>query len=330
MLVKRKILSKRWKVCFFNLADNAKGGGIVPLKKFLLPALAEIADKDRKVGEVEGLSTGYEKLDRYFMGMRPGQFIVLAARPGMGKTSLSLNIATNVCRQTKFPVAIFSLEMLAEELTMRLISGSAKVDSKKIKAKNFTSNELKSLGTAVEELSNYSIFINDSSATTVLDIQSQCRKLRFEQGLSMVIIDYIQLLNATDKKIPREQQIAEMSRSLKLMAKDLQCPVIAMSQLNRAVESRPNKRPNNSDLRESGAIEQDADIVSFVYRDELYNPDTKEPGVAEIIIGKNRNGETGITKLAWVGRYTSFEDLSYQEQEQEGVPLGDFHHSAYN
>ena len=204
--------------------------------------------------------------------------------------------------------------MVAKELSMRLLSARAKIDSKKILTKNYNAEDLKNMGEAIQELSSYPIFINDSGDTTVVDIQSQCRKLLSEYGLGLVILDYLQLMSSLNKNLPREQQIAEMSRSLKLMAKELDCPVLAMSQLNRAVESRPNKRPNTSDLRESGAIEQDADIVAFVYRDELYNPDTPEPGMAEIIVGKNRNGETGTAKLAWVGPYTSFENLSPQKE----------------
>ena len=301
---------------FFKLTSDAKSGTMVQLKNCLVENLKDLEDSSRTHGEVNGLPTGYQQLDRFFLGMRPGQLIVLAARPGMGKTSLALNIASNVCRKAceekqRLPcVAIFSLEMVSGELSMRLLSAQAKIESKKLLTKNFTPEDLKSLGMAVEELSSYPIFINDSGDTTVLDIQGQCRKLQNEYGLGLIIVDYIQLMSSVNKTLPREQQIAEMSRALKTMAKELQCPILAMSQLNRAVEGRPNKRPNTSDLRESGAIEQDADMVAFVYRDEMYNPDTPEPGVAEIIIGKNRNGETGTAKLAWVGRYTSFEDLS--------------------
>ena len=304
---------------FFNLTGHAKSGQMVQLKTCLLEGLKDL---ESNTGEATGLSTGYPQLDRYFLGMRPGQLIILAARPGMGKTSLALNMAANVCEQAKKPVAIFSLEMLANELSMRMLSSKSKVDSKKIRTKNYTGEELKTMGIAIQELSAYPIFINDSGSTTVVDIQSQCRKLLGEYGLGMVIVDYLQLMSSPNKNLSREQQIAEMSRSLKLMARELECPVIAMSQLNRQVESRPNKRPNISDLRESGSIEQDADIVSFVYRDELYNPDTPEPGVAEIIVGKNRNGETGVAKLAWIGPYTSFENLSPRQQDPvSSIPL---------
>ena len=249
--------------------------------------------------------------------MQPGQLIILAARPAMGKTSLALNIANNVCQLHQKPVAIFSLEMLDKELSMRLLSSKAKVDSKRLRTKNFLDTDLRNIGRAFKELASFPIFINDNGETTVLDVQSQCRKIQAEHGLGLVIIDYLQLMNPHNKVISREQQISEMSRGLKTLAKELECPVIALSQLNRGVEARPNKRPNTADLRESGAIEQDADIVMFVYRDEVYNPDTKEPGVAEVIVGKNRGGETGTAKLAWVGAYTSFENLSYQGDERD-------------
>ncbi len=295
---------------FFKLTNDAKSGAMVQLNNCLMENLKELEDTSRKAGEIQGLSSGYPELDKLLLGMQPGQLIILAARPAMGKTSLALNMAINGCEQSKLPVAIFSLEMLSNELSMRLLSGKAKVDSKRIRTKNFFDQDLRSLGKAVHELSTFPIFINDSGESTILDIQSQCRKIKTDQGLGLVIIDYLQLMSSPDKRLPREQQISEMSRGLKNMAKDLQCPVVALSQLNRGVEARPNKRPSTADLRESGAIEQDADVVMFVYRDEVYNPDTKEPGIAEIIVGKNRAGETGTVKLAWVGAYTSFENLA--------------------
>lgn len=298
---------------FFKLTNDAKSGGMVKLNSTLKQNLKELEDTTRLMGEIAGLSTGYPRLDELLLGMQPGQLIVLAARPAMGKTSLALNVAVSSCIQSGLPVAIFSLEMLATELSMRLLTGRAKVDSKRVRKKAFLDTDLRSIAKATQELSALPIYINDSGNTTILDIQSQCRKIKAEQGLGLIVIDYLQLMGSTNKSIQREQQIAEISRGLKTMAKELGCPVIALSQLNRGVESRPNKRPSTADLRESGAIEQDADIVMFVYRDEVYYPDTKEPGVAEIIIGKNRAGEIGTAKLAWVGAYTSFENLAHRE-----------------
>lgn len=298
---------------FFKLTNEAKTGGMVKLNTTLRQNLKDLEDTSRSIGEIAGLSTGYPRLDELILGMQPGQLIVLAARPAMGKTALALNVAVSSCLQSGLPVAIFSLEMLATELSMRLLTGRAKVDSKRIRKKAFLDTDLRSIAKATQELSGLPIFINDSGSTTILDIQSQCRKIKADQGLGLIIIDYLQLMGSVNKSIQREQQIAEISRGLKTMAKELGCPVIALSQLNRGVESRPNKRPTTADLRESGAIEQDADIVMFVYRDEVYYPDTKEPGIAEIIIGKNRSGEIGTAKLAWVGAYTSFENLTHRD-----------------
>jgi len=296
---------------FFKITNSAKHSGMVKLNECLKENIRDLADNSRKPGEITGLPTGYKHLDRLLLGMQPGQLIVLAARPAMGKTALALNMALNTCISTKLPVAIFSLEMLSAELSMRLLSNRAKVDSKRMRTKEFFDQDMKNIGRAINELSALPILINDSGDVTVPDIQSQCRKIKSEQGLGMVIIDYLQLMRSHSNNPSREQQISEISRSLKNMAKELKCPVMALSQLNRQVEARPNKRPNTADLRESGAIEQDADIVMFVYRDEVYNPDTKEKGIAEIIVGKNRSGEIGTAKLAWVGAHTSFENLTY-------------------
>ncbi len=298
---------------FFKLTNDAKSAGMIKLNASLKQNLKELEDTTRMTGEISGLSTGYPDLDQRLLGMQPGQLIILAARPAMGKTSLALNIAVHSCLQSGLPVAIFSLEMLATELSMRLLTGRAKVDSKRVRKKAFLDTDLRNIAKATQELSALPIYINDSGSTTILDIQSQSRKIKADQGLGLIVIDYLQLMGSTSKTMQREQQIAEISRGLKTMAKELGCPVIGLSQLNRGVESRPNKRPTTADLRESGAIEQDADIVMFVYRDEVYNPDTKEPGIAEIIVGKNRAGEIGTAKLAWVGAYTSFESLSHRD-----------------
>ena len=301
---------------FFRLTNVAKAGSMQKLNVFLKENLNELQDASMKPGDTQGLSTGYNKLDEFLLGMRPGQLIVLAARPAMGKTSLALNIAHWACEKSGLPVAIFSLEMTAAELSMRMLTSEAKVDSKKVRTKNYSSSDLRRIGDAVTNLSTLPVFINDSGSSTIADIQSQCRKIKADQGLGLVVVDYLQLMGSHDRSLPREQQISEMSRGLKNMAKELECPVMALSQLNRGVESRPNKRPNNADLRESGAIEQDADVVMFVYRDEVYNAETREPGIAEIIVGKNRSGETGLAKLRWVGQYTSFENIAHNQEPQ--------------
>ena len=279
--------------------------------------LKELEDTSRGAGELSGLSTSFPELDKYLLGMQSGQLIILAARPGMGKTSLALNIGTRACKATKLPIAIFSLEMLDSELSMRILSSEAKVDSKRLRTKNFLDTDLRNIGHAVQELSTLPMYINDNGGMTVPDILSNCRKIKAEAGLGLIIIDYLQLMKSHTNNPSREQQISEISRGLKSMAKELQCPVVALSQLNRSVESRPDKRPNTADLRESGAIEQDADIVLMVYRDDFYNKDSKEPGIAEIIVAKNRAGETGTAKLAWVGAHTSFENLSPRASEND-------------
>lgn len=298
---------------FFKLTNDAKTGQLTKLNVCLKDNIKELEDTSRKAGEIQGIPTGYKSLDSILLGMQAGQLIILAARPAMGKTALALNIAQNACAFTKLPVAIFSLEMMKKELSMRLLTQKAKVDAKKIKLKNFDDTDLRKISMGIQALSELPIYIDDNGAITILDIQSQCRKIKAEQGLGLIVIDYLQLMNSHTKTTSREQQISEISRGLKSMAKELDCPVIALSQLNRSVESRPNKRPNVSDLRESGAIEQDADIVMFVYRDDYYNPDSKEPGIAEIIVGKNRAGSVDTAKLSFVGAHTSFENLAYED-----------------
>ena len=299
---------------FFNLTQDSRVEGMKKLNSCLKDNLKELEDSSRNPGEISGISTGYPKLDALLLGMQPGQLIVLAARPAMGKTSLAMNISVNTCEATGLPVAVFSLEMLAAELSMRLLTGKAKVDSRRVRKKEFLDNDLRNIGMAIKELSSLPIFINDSTVS-ILDIKSHCRRIKSEHGLGLIVIDYLQLLKSHTNNPSREQQISEMSRGLKELAKELEVPVITLSQLNRSVEGRPEKRPNVSDLRESGAIEQDADVVMMVYRDEVYRPDTKDKGIAEIIVGKNRSGETGTAKLAWVGSYTSFENLAFEHQE---------------
>ncbi|MBI2522257.1 MAG: replicative DNA helicase [Bdellovibrio sp.] len=298
---------------FFKLTNDAKNKGLKTLKDCIKVNLKELEDTSRAPGELTGLPTSFGRLDAKLLGMQPGQLIVIAARPGMGKTALALNMAVRSCKMSQFPVVIFSLEMLGKELSMRVLSAEANVELKRLKMKNFMEQDLRSIANATRTLSNLPIFINDDGNTTVLDIQSYCRKIKAERGLGLVVIDYLQLLRSHTSNPSREQQIAEMSRALKGMAKELDCPVVAMSQLNRSVEARPDKRPTTSDLRESGSIEQDADIVILIYRDDYYNKDSKEPGVAELIVAKNRSGETGPVKVLWKGVYTSFENLTERD-----------------
>ncbi len=294
---------------FFKLTTDAKVGEMQKISACLKANLKELATPAKKEGEISGIPTGFSALDRKLLGMRPGQLVIMAARPGMGKTALAMNVAVNAVKATKLAVAVFNLEMLAPELSMRMLSSEAKVDSVRIRSRNFLDTDLRNINKAIPELSSYPLFINDSGNTSIFDIQSQCRKIKMEQGLGLIVIDYIQLMRPTNPAIPREQQISEISRGLKQLAKEMECPVIALSQLNRGVESRTDKRPMISDLRESGSIEQDADIVMLIYRDDYYNENSKEKGVAEVIVAKNRSGEQGNVKLSWIGNCFLFSNL---------------------
>ncbi len=302
----------------FKITQEVRSGGMQKLSSLLKTNLATIYDRSKKPGELLGLSTGFGQLDGRLLGLQAGQLIIVAARPGMGKTAFALNLATNVAR-TQLPVAVFSLEMLGSELSMRLIASEAKIDSKKLRTKDLKIHEMKSLGPAFQRMASWPLFINDSGTLTVTDVQSECRKIKAQSGLGLVIIDYVQLMKPHTKSPSREHQISEISRGLKQLAKELECPVIALSQLNRGVESRPDKRPMVSDLRESGSLEQDADVVLLIYREDFYFAEkSQEKDVAELIVGKNRAGETGTAKLKWTGSTTTFSNLT-----QEDVPMPD-------
>ncbi len=302
---------------FFKLTSETRTGSLRHIKTYLKQSLKSLEDVSRKKGEISGLPTGYMALDKKLLGLQPGQLVVMAARPGVGKTSLALNMMVNSVKHTGLPAVIFSLEMLGDELTNRLISSEASVDSERMRTKNFLDSDLRSIGSTVQTLSQLPIHINDNASVNIFDIKSQCRKVKMEEGLGIIVIDYLQLMQGSNKSISREQQISEISRGLKNLAKELGCPVLALSQLNRAVESRPDKRPLISDLRESGSIEQDADIVMMIYRDEMYNPESKDKGIAEVIIAKNRAGERGTAKLAWIGSQTKFASLSSNYEDNE-------------
>lgn len=293
---------------FFKLTNEAKSGRMTTLNQSLKEVIKDMQNPARKPGEIGGLPSGYHKLDEYLLGLQPGQMIVIAGRPGSGKTALGINIAVNACLETKLPIAIFSLEMQAKELSIRILSYRAKVENRKFKTKSFDAVDMQSIARAMNELSEMPIQINDSGSVTLPDIQSQCRKIKAERGLGMIVIDYLQLMKSHSNTPSREQQISEISRGIKMMAKELECPVIVLSQLNREAE-KDGKRPSTSQLRESGAIEQDADVIMLVYRQDLNNFDNPT-NIAEIIIGKNRAGSQGVVQLAWKGEYTSFEALA--------------------
>jgi replicative DNA helicase len=264
---------------------------------------------------ITGVASGFPALDRMTAGFQPSDLSIIAARPGMGKTSLALSIASNIgvplsaASGKGKAVAIFSLEMSKEQLVVRLLCSLADVDSSKVRSGRLENRDFPKLVEAAGRIAESSIFIDDTGALTITELRAKCRRLHKEHPLSVVIVDYLQLLRSPAYQKFREQEISDISRSLKALAKELHVPVIALSQLNRSVESRENKRPQMSDLRESGAIEQDADIVMFIYRDEVYNPETRDPGVAEVLIAKQRNGPVGTVRLAFIAKTTTFATL---------------------
>ena len=264
---------------------------------------------------ITGIPTGFADLDYITAGLHPSDLIILAARPAMGKSAFVLNVATNAAVRANVPVAIFSLEMSKEQMTNRILCSEAMVDSNKVRTGKIEDDDWTKLAEASGLLSTSQIFIDDTPGISIMEIRAKCRKLKLEKNIGLVVIDYIQLVQASNKKnSSREQEISEISRSLKILAKEISVPVIALSQLSRSVEQRPDHRPMLSDLRESGAIEQDADIVMFLYRDDYYNEDSEKKNIAEVILAKHRAGNTGTVELAWLGNYTKFANLDkYRE-----------------
>ncbi len=265
-----------------------------------------------------GLPTGYVGLDAKIQGMQPGQLILIAARPGMGKSSFAVNIAQHVAIKGKVPVAIFTLEMTKEELCSRIVSSEARIDNKKIKVGDLTQNEVSRYLEVMDPIAASPLYIDDTASISATELRAKCKRLKLEKGLGLVVIDYLQLMTGSGRE-SRQQEISEISRSLKLLAKELEIPVIALSQLSRAVEQRKDDhRPMLSDLRESGAIEQDADMVMFLYREDKYNEATEEKNVCECILAKNRAGEPGTVKLSWIGEFTTFYNLETVYGRNEG------------
>jgi replicative DNA helicase len=271
--------------------------------------------------DITGIPTGFTDLDQKTSGLQPGDLIIVAGRPSMGKTAFSLNIAENVALESGLPVAVFSMEMAGTQLVMRMMGSVGKLDQHKVRTGRLQDDDWQRLTYAVGKLNEAPLYIDESAALTALELRARARRLHRQCGkLGLIVIDYIQLMSSTRQGENRATEISEISRSLKALAKELDVPVIALSQLNRSLEQRPNKRPVMSDLRESGAIEQDADVILFIYRDEVYNPETPEKGISEIIIGKQRNGPIGTVRLAFLGEYTRFENLahgSYPEHRGE-------------
>ncbi len=295
----------------FDVLQKRNGNEFENIGDVVLRTLNSIEQAAKNKGHITGLETGFRDLDYKTAGLQKSDLILVAARPAMGKTAFVLNIAEYVALHSTSTIALFSLEMSKEQLVKRMLSMNSKVDSQKIRTGNLEMEEWSKLVESVRRLGNSNLVIDDTSGITASEIRSKCRRLKIEKGLDLVIIDYLQLMSGSGKRWGenRQQEISEISRSLKVMARELDVPVIALSQLSRAVEQRPEKRPMLSDLRESGAIEQDADMVMFLYRDEYYNAESEYKGQAEVIIAKQRSGPTGAIHLAWLAQYTKFGNL---------------------
>ena len=292
----------------FNILQKKNTKSSVHIKDVLIDAFARLEQLYNNKDSITGVPTGFIELDKKTAGLQPANLIFIAARPAMGKSALALNIAANAAIRAKVPVAIFSLEMSKEELTNRILCSEAMVDSGKIRNGSIEDDDWLKLANALGPVSEAPIYIDDTPGITIMELRAKCRKMKIENDLGLVVIDYLQLMQGT-KTENRQQEISEISRSLKILAKELNIPVIALAQLSRAPEMRADHRPILSDLRESGSIEQDADIVAFIYRDDYYNEDTERKNVSEIIIAKQRSGSTGTVELGWIGDYTKFVNL---------------------
>lgn len=293
----------------FDIIQNKGSGEFVSIKDIVIKSLESIESAAKSKGSVTGIPTGFYDLDYKTAGLQPSDLILVAARPSMGKTAFVLNIAEYVAVKSGITTAIFSLEMSKDQLVKRIISMNSKVDSQAIRSGELKDEDWVKLVESARMIGNSGLIIDDTPGISISELRSKCRKFKLENNLGLVIIDYLQLMSGSKKSESRQQEISDISRGLKALAREINAPVIALSQLSRAVEQRPDKRPMLSDLRESGAIEQDADVVMFIYRDDYYNRDSEEAGVSEIIIGKQRNGPTGTVKLAWLSQFTKFANL---------------------
>lgn len=293
----------------FDLIQRRNTDEFVPIRQIVMNAMDRIERASHNKGNVTGIATGFIDLDYRTAGMQPSDLILVAARPSMGKTAFVLNIAEYVAFKQNQTVAIFSLEMSKEQLVNRLFSMESKVDSQHIRTGNLSDEEWEKLIESAGLIGKSNLIIDDTPGISISELRSKCRKYKLEHGLEMIIIDYLQLMTGSGRTDSRQQEISDISRSLKALARELNVPVIALSQLSRAVEQRPDHRPMLSDLRESGAIEQDADVVMFIYRDDYYNKDTEKKNIAEIIIAKQRNGPIGTIELVWLPDFTKFGNL---------------------
>lgn len=306
----------------FEIAEQGARGrqGFESLRELLPPVIDAIDERHQSGGEITGLSTGYSEFDKKTSGLQPGDLIILAGRPSMGKTALAINIAENAAIGSKVPTAIFSMEMPSEQLALRMISSLGRVNQSELRNGKFADEDWSRINTAVQLMSDAPLYIDDAGGLTPTEVRARARRLKREHGLGLIVVDYLQLMQVQGTTENRATEISEISRSLKALAKELKLPIIALSQLNRSVEQRTDKRPVMSDLRESGAIEQDADLIVFIYREEIYNPETPKKGVADISIAKQRNGPIGDFPLTFVGRYTKFENWVPDQYADEAFP----------
>lgn len=295
----------------FEMTQSKLKPSFFPINEIVKEVISKVEHLFENKEAVSGVPTGFIELDKLTSGLQNADLIVIAGRPGMGKTSLCLNIAQNVALKEGIPVAIFSLETSKDQLCLRMLCSEARVDSSRLRSGIFTQYDFPRLIEAATDLSDSPIYIDDTPALSVMDMRTKTRRLKADKNIGLIIVDYLQLMKCNTKSEIREQEISEISRSLKALAKELDIPIVALSQLNRRVEERHDKKPQLADLRESGAIEQDADVIMFLYRDELYNKaeDNPQKGIAEVHIGKHRNGPTGVVKLEFLDKYTTFNNL---------------------
>ncbi len=305
----------------FEIAEqNGRGGqGAIPIKPLLTKVVDKIDQLFNQDGTVTGIETGFSDFDEKTSGLQPGDLVIVAGRPSMGKTTFAMNVAEHACMKGK-SVLVFSMEMPADSLAMRMVSSLGRIDAHKIRTGKLDDEDWPRITSAINMLSETRMFIDDTPAMSPTEVRARARRVAREHGLDLIVLDYLQLMQGSGKSQEnRATEISEISRGLKGLAKELNVPVMALSQLNRSLEQRPNKRPVMSDLRESGAIEQDADVITFIYRDEVYNPDSPDKGTAEIIIGKQRNGPIGMVRVTFLGKYTRFEDFTADNYSNEGV-----------
>ena len=300
----------------FETMQRKNQKGYSAIKDVLIDTFAQIEALYNQKKTVTGVPTNFIDLDQKTSGLHGSELVIIAARPAMGKSAFALNIATNAATRSNVPAVIFSLEMSKEQMVNRILCSEAMVDSEKVKTGKIDEEDWIKLAGALGPLSEAEIYIDDTAGISITEIRAKCRKLKMEKNIGLIIIDYLQLIQGSGKRnSSREQEISEISRSLKILAKELDVPVIALSQLSRTAEQRQDHRPMLSDLRESGAIEQDADIVMFLYRDDYYNPETEKKNVAEVILAKNRSGSIGTVELRWLGEFTKFVNLEKYRDE---------------